>query len=398
MRSPDPIRLVLACLALWFTACPTPTRAQNDRGIGGTGTISHSPDRGIGGTGVIGTIRGFGSIWVNGLEIFYGANAAVTIDGRAGSTSDLRVGQVVRVTATREAGVFQTTRIDIASEVVGPVQRVRSGQIEVLGQTVLTRNVPGAAQLRPGYHVAVSGLRRPDGRIVASLIERWDDGPMLVSGPVSRQADGSLRVGGLKIAGVDPRFVGQRAVLHGALRDEVFQVTSAVAESALFGSGVTTFSLEAYVEGRGNDLRLGSGWAVSARAPSAGKTTGQVVVTAATDTSGRLVVRDIEDAISAARRGKRGRLGEAAPTSASFMPSGSRPADAIGAGASTLGHATSTVGGMVKDLGTSDPGIPESGTVETGISAGELGGGSLGGTGLGAGGSAGDPVGNALGH
>ena len=56
-------------------------------------------DRGIGGTGVIGTIKKFGSIYVNDLRISYPESAEVRIDGRPASLRDLKLGQVVRVDA-----------------------------------------------------------------------------------------------------------------------------------------------------------------------------------------------------------------------------------------------------------------------------------------------------------
>ena len=56
-----------------------------DRGIGGTGApaalsaASRTADRGIGGTGIIGVVTGFGSIFVNGLEIQYPADVHFTL-------------------------------------------------------------------------------------------------------------------------------------------------------------------------------------------------------------------------------------------------------------------------------------------------------------------------------
>ena len=66
---------------------------------GGTDGDATGLDNGIGGTGVVGTIRGFGSIIVNGLRIAYPERVRVKIDGAAARVSDLRVGHVARVIA-----------------------------------------------------------------------------------------------------------------------------------------------------------------------------------------------------------------------------------------------------------------------------------------------------------
>ena len=78
-------------------------------------------DRGIGGTGVIGTIRRFGSIVVNDLRIAYPADVTVLVDGEVKSAAALHLGQVVEVVAQGGPGALATRRIEVTSEVVGPV-------------------------------------------------------------------------------------------------------------------------------------------------------------------------------------------------------------------------------------------------------------------------------------
>src|SRR5471032_14981 len=113
-------RLLLA--GLWFAGLPSAwgqVRRGNDQGIGGTG-ISRGDDHGIGGTGIVGVIQRFGSIFVNGERIGYKPNVPVRIDGEAASPKALRIGQVARVVAVREAnGSLITHRIEAVSEVVG---------------------------------------------------------------------------------------------------------------------------------------------------------------------------------------------------------------------------------------------------------------------------------------
>ncbi len=58
----------------------------------------------VGGTGIIGTITGFASICVNGVEVHYDNNTLVTVDGRLSFVRELAVGQVV---VTRALGIGQ---------------------------------------------------------------------------------------------------------------------------------------------------------------------------------------------------------------------------------------------------------------------------------------------------
>ncbi len=251
-----------------FAAAPRVLAGPRDQGIGGTGA-SITPDesegdRGIGGTGVIGTITRFGSIVVNGLRIAYPEDASVRIDGAAATPAALRIGQVVRVIALESGGQFSTQTINVTSEAVGRVEKAGAKSLTVLGQSVSLAGLPRAQRrFGVGDHVAVSGLRRPDSVIVASLIEKREPGLEQVAGPVAIGADGSPMVGGLKLGGVDPALIGQRAVLQGRLADGAFEVVHAKAESALLGGGLRTLSIEAYVERGADGLRLGSGLPVS---------------------------------------------------------------------------------------------------------------------------------------
>ena len=232
-----------------------------DRGIGGTGaTHSDESDRGIGGTGVIGTIRKFGSIIVNDLRISYPSDATVVIDGRLALPADLKLGQVVRVNANARDGVLSTNNINVASEVVGKIERLGSQRITVLGQTVSTTSA-NRRSFKLGDMVAVSGLRRNDGTIVASLIEPRTSEMSRVAGAVAVADDGGLKIGTLKLVGLDPALIGQRVIAEGRSNGDRLDVIRAVAERSLLPN-VNALSVESYVERRGDRIALGSGLAV----------------------------------------------------------------------------------------------------------------------------------------
>lgn len=292
-------RLVLRLLA-GAALIPTrvlPQEAPRDQGIGGTGARpTDSPgegDRGIGGTGVIGTIRRFGSIFVNDLRIAYPDDVAVRIDGAAAKVSDLRVGHVVRVVARPDAGGLATRRIDVTSEVVGPVEAVAKGGLTVLGQSVATAGVTGRWAV--GDRVAVSGLRRPDGVVVASLIEPRGTGPARVAGPVRRDRDGRPVIGRLRLDGAAALPVGRRATVSGEAASGVLKVASATEAGLPFPPGLGRVSVEAYIGRSGGRLNLGSGLDV-AGLPGAGvprRGSVRAVLTTRPETDGRLTVESL---------------------------------------------------------------------------------------------------------
>lgn len=281
MALPPNRRLVLQLLAGAAVLRPgmvRPQEAPRDQGIGGTGArpgpaLPEPPgappggptlggDRGIGGTGVVGTIRRFGSIIVNDLRIAYPKDVTVRIDDEPATAAALKIGQVVHVVAGPGEGGLSTKRIDVVSEVVGPVESAAPGRLVVMGQRVLTAGLEG--EWKPGGRVAVSGLRRPDGVIVASLIEPREGGPDRVAGPV-RKENGSLHIGGLRLKGADALAPGKRALVTGTAEGETLQVTNAMAGGIPFPPGLRQVSIEAYIGRAGSGLALGSGLPVSGR-------------------------------------------------------------------------------------------------------------------------------------
>jgi len=257
-----------ALVLLPCPARPAPDEPIRDQGIGGTGARPGEGelgegDRGIGGTGVIGTIRRFGSIVVNDLRIAYPEDVQVHIDGTPATARDLRIGQVVRVIAREEGKGLSTRRIDVTSEVVGPVERADKTGLTVLGQRVVGAR---AGAWKIGDRVAVAGLRRPDGVVVASLIEARGAGPAQVAGPVRQGADGHLRIASLRLVGAEPGLAGSRALVTGTPEGGALKVAGAAEAGLPVVPGLKRVSIEAYV-GRGRDgLTLGSGIPVTGAA------------------------------------------------------------------------------------------------------------------------------------
>ena len=151
------------------------------------------------GTGVAyGPITGFGSIFVNGVE-FTTSSAQITIDDRAGSESNLQVGDVVTVTGTVNADgkTGTASQVTFNGDVTGPVAQIDSagGSFIVLGQTVrvtgstmFDENMHPAsiAGLQLGTVVEVSGFADAAAEILASRIQ-------LASSGTSLEAKGSVQ-------------------------------------------------------------------------------------------------------------------------------------------------------------------------------------------------------------
>jgi hypothetical protein len=285
-------RLLLA--GLWL-AGSSAARAQvsrgGDHGIGGTG-ISGGHDQGMGGTGIVGVIQRFGSIFVNGERISYAPNVPVYIDGEPASAKALRIGHLARVVALRQAnGTLTTNRIEAVSEVMGPIETVRSGEMAVLGQKVMWAG--RESWQHPGTHVAVFGLRRTDGVIVASLVQQRHDTATRVSGLLERDREG-LRIGNLRLAGVDPALVGRRVQAEGHVAQDAMQVTHAKADDFSDLSGANRLSIEAYVRRVGPNLQFGSGYVARDASRFAPSGDARVVVNAVLDNLRGLQVESVQ--------------------------------------------------------------------------------------------------------
>lgn len=167
-------------------------------GSDGATTAGTTTIAGINGGGVArGTITGFGSIFVNGVE-FSTSAATVTLDGASGSESGLRIGQVVTVQGTiADDGRTGTARtVTYNYDVEGPVASVNVatntavvlGQtLRITGTTVFEGFTPASlAGVAVGNVVEVSGLPDSSGVIVASRLQlKAAGGTLGVSGRIA---------------------------------------------------------------------------------------------------------------------------------------------------------------------------------------------------------------------
>ncbi len=240
----------LAALALLAGCMAPPAELQADRGIGGTGSPPVLADRGIGGTGidgvdVLGAITGFGSILIDGVEIAIPPGISVT---------QLRVGQVVAISARRDGARLLAERIEPRPVVVGPVEtRAADGQLRIAGQAVLS----SSAAPRIGQWVAVSGFRRADGVIAATRIDPAPSGVARITGLVRQGPNGPV-IGGTRLRGAVA--AGNVLAVEGRYTDGILSVTDAHAEGLTpFGRGDRRSLIQAFVGDSNGGLQLGEG-------------------------------------------------------------------------------------------------------------------------------------------
>ncbi|QAB14476.1 DUF5666 domain-containing protein [Hydrogenovibrio thermophilus] len=157
---------------------------------GGSSSDSSSTTAGIGGTGYVssGTITGFGSVFVNGVE-FETDSSSFDIEGVSGTQGDLAIGMVVKVNGSINAdGITGTaTSISYDDDIQGPVSGLTSlspdqKSFTVLGTTVIadinTTSYDGTnfdfTTLANNNNVEVSGFYNASNQLIATRIELKD--------------------------------------------------------------------------------------------------------------------------------------------------------------------------------------------------------------------------------
>jgi len=356
-------RSLILCLAL--VTVPTAAVAQsrlNDPGIGGTGyqpgegngiggtgqPFNQNP--GIGGTGIIGTITGFGSILVNGYEVDYAADQPIGSDLGAPLRADgLRVGQVVAVDAEGDGQHLRARTIAVQHEVAGRIDSVdrASGTFMVLGQTVSAENGIIAAKDGQGVHsisdlavgdsIEVSGLRRDDGVIAASRIEkRTSPGPSLIRGTVTAAGEGGFTVSGYRLTQppnhpVAAPTVGARVAITGSMAQGSF-VPRRIERvpDAPFGGRLKRLSIEGFVgRGPGSTLSVGGMPLAGTSGAAQSRFGDRVIINGPLDEHRHLIPERMQpDPMNFRLRNERGNLGAPGKAMPDFRRGPSAPGSA----------------------------------------------------------------------
>lgn len=225
--------MALMIFTLLLTACG---------GGGGGGQVA-----GISGTGITasGTVSGFGSVIVNGVEFLINGNTQITVDGQLASEADLRVGQVVTVTGTRQTETQATADTVIADRLLdGPIEAIDEANQEItaLDQTVIVNEgtvLPGSAgfnDLNEMNLIAVHGFVNANGEIVATWIQRASE-TFVYDGATSTDLEGA--VSGLAPAQMRFNIDGLIVDFTNAMPDESAGALADGTRVEVFGSQTT---------------------------------------------------------------------------------------------------------------------------------------------------------------
>ncbi len=212
---------------------------------------------GIGGTGInaTGTIDGFGSIFVNGIE-FETGTATVVLDGDSASEDDLRLGMVVTLSGTvDDDGITGTAEsVEFDDDIQGPISAItvnadgNEKTLMVFDITILVDQTSTVFDdvtfdtLAIDDVIEVSGFFDGDGVLQATRVEKKDDfvanqSEIEVKGQVSALSGTVFTLGSLTVdfSSADLSDVPGGTLLNG-MRVEV--------EGTLSGTAITATEIE----------------------------------------------------------------------------------------------------------------------------------------------------------
>ncbi|MBL1320796.1 MAG: hypothetical protein COA63_007005 [Methylophaga sp.] len=240
--------------------------AKIGKGIGGTGAVARE-NSGIGGTGspiqqagvIIGTITGFGSICVNGIEIHYTSDTPLHRDDQLVTTDNsFAIGQVVAVSVFGTGNEVTATEMHILHTVTGPVSSIdiANNEMEILGQSVqLPTNsdrINANSGVQIGDYIEVSGLRNHQGNIIASRInEISPTSTVSIIGPISEISATNFKIQELTINAAAPQgaSLGQEVQATGVLNGDGLtpNTLSLAKENELTANVGGLVSIEGYI-------------------------------------------------------------------------------------------------------------------------------------------------------
>jgi len=171
------LKLILTSLLIVSgTGCGNSESGQDiaEGGIEGTGRVATSSTS-------VGTITGFGSVFVNGVEYETGQASVDTDDNENATEDDLEIGMFVTIQGSVNADAVTGDAVSIhySEDIKGYVQAidVNAGKLIIMGQEVNTDELTvyedvTLETLLVGDFVEVSGLTTGSGVLLATRIEK----------------------------------------------------------------------------------------------------------------------------------------------------------------------------------------------------------------------------------
>ncbi|SCK26620.1 DUF5666 domain-containing protein [Vogesella sp. LIG4] len=253
--------VVLLSTTLCLADGVPPSTPPDGDGIGGTGVHLAEPE-GFGGTGIVGTITGFGSIRVNGLEVQFQPTTPVDSNGQAMPAANLGIGQVVVVEAAGSGQQLVAQRISVSYPLVGVVTRVDlpHRMMYVMGRPVSIAGLPvrQAARLATGQFVRLSGLRSGDGVLHATSLAEAPSGLSSITGRLTLGA-GRQEVAGLKLEGKVVDAGNDEIVAEGMWNGQALQVSTtrpAATAQLWHAHGLSRLELEGFAIAHNGNLQI----------------------------------------------------------------------------------------------------------------------------------------------
>jgi hypothetical protein len=182
-------------------------------------TAKPPAEGGLGGTGIVGTLMGFGSLLVNGLQV--GTDAGTSYSSTLGpfDPAALAIGQSLTVEAATEGGALVAKRVHVTYPVVGRAEVLAgAGRLRVAGIDVVAEP-DGMTAVRPGERVLVSGVWRDDVVVAGRIDPAPDRATSAIAGAVRRDGrTGRLTLGGRPLqlaAGIETPEDGSFVTVRG---------------------------------------------------------------------------------------------------------------------------------------------------------------------------------------
>ena len=178
------ITSVIACASSQSTLTSA-NDEDKDIGLGGTGMLADTGSgqggSGLGGTGILGKITGYGSIFVNGIEVEYDNDTAFTINGETAAAQQLEIGDVVEILTIDAKPHTQAQVINLRHEIIGKVDSVEphTYSFTVDGQSIV-QSIDKPALPEVGTTVAVAGFRIDAQTILSTRVTPAQSGQRLV--------------------------------------------------------------------------------------------------------------------------------------------------------------------------------------------------------------------------
>ena len=203
-------------------------------------------DYGIGGTGIVGTVTGFGSIFVNGIEVELSDQTKLGVNGQRVAEHLFKIGETVEIRVADAASYTHALTMNIRHEVIGPVSSWDKEKrlMQVLGQQI--RVAQDTAQWLPGQFVAVSGYLDQNGVIQARLVQPYQGNRILLRGE-AREIQRRLENSGISITGDNRLSAFKGAVLlEGNLQQQMLDIQRIQMQTLLPFKGITNWRIEGY--------------------------------------------------------------------------------------------------------------------------------------------------------